>query len=132
MINKELEDFLNEIPKETKIFIDLYADIVERINDLMHMRGYSQKDFAEKLDKRPSEINRWLKGEHNITLKSIAKMQAVLDEDIINIPAKRTFLAENTEEFNSKTSFTVYKNKTSHPVEMEEEKVFVSRTKISA
>jgi transcriptional regulator with XRE-family HTH domain len=35
------------------------------------------------MKKRPSEINKWLKGNHNLTLKTLAKLEAELGEPII-------------------------------------------------
>lgn len=108
MRNKILQEVLNEIPKETKEFVALYTEIVARVNQLLVMKGFSQKDLAEKLDKRPSEINKWLKGDHNLTLKTIAKLQVVLEEKIINVPVTHNFKGFTK----SKTaSFIVYKNK---------------------
>ncbi len=108
MRNKFLQKVLKEIPEETKIFVALYTDIVLRVNQLLDIKGFSQKDLAKKLDKRPSEINRWLKGEHNLTLKTIAKLQNVLEADIINVPISLNF---TTVTKGKSASFTVYKNK---------------------
>ncbi len=81
---------LANTPKETKIFVKLYTDIIVRINQILDEQGCNQKILAEKLEKRPSEINKWLNGNHNLTLRSIAKIQAVLEEEIIQIPVKQT------------------------------------------
>lgn len=97
---------LAETPEETKIFVNLYADILVRIKQLLKEKGHTQKSFAEKLEKRPSEINKWLTGNHNLTLKSIAKMQAELGEPIIYVP-KRVAFSENE---TVKNHFTVYRN----------------------
>jgi transcriptional regulator with XRE-family HTH domain len=35
------------------------------------------------MNKKPSEINKWLKGNHNLTLKTLAKLEAELGEPII-------------------------------------------------
>ena len=35
------------------------------------------------MKKRRSEINKWLKGNHNLTLKTLAKLEAELGEPII-------------------------------------------------
>ena len=77
---------LDKTPKEVEIFVRLYADIVVRVNQLLKEKGYSQKDLAEKLDKRPSEISKWLNGDHNFTLRSIAKLEAELGETILYVP----------------------------------------------
>ena len=79
-----------ETPEETRIFVRQYADIVVRINELLQKKGYTQKDLADKLQKKPSEINKWLKGSHNITLKTLAKMEAVLGAPIISVPHDAT------------------------------------------
>ncbi|MES1159844.1 MAG: helix-turn-helix transcriptional regulator [Bacteroidota bacterium] len=72
-----------ETPEEVRIFTRQYTDIVLRINQLLKEKGYTQKDLAKKLNKNPSEINKWLKGNHNLTLKTIAKLEAELGEPII-------------------------------------------------
>lgn len=86
MRSKVAQEILVETPEETRIFVRQYADIVVRINELLLQKGYTQKDLAEKLQKKPSEINKWLKGTHNITLKTLAKMEAVLGAPIISVP----------------------------------------------
>lgn len=86
MRSKVAQEILAETPEETRIFVRQYADIVVRINELLLRKGYTQKDLAEKLQKKPSEINKWLKGTHNITLKTLAKMEAVLGAPIISVP----------------------------------------------
>ena len=74
-----------ETPEELRIFVRQYTDIIVRINELIKAKGYTQKDLADKLNKRPSEINKWLKGNHNLTLKTIAKLEAQLGAPIIYV-----------------------------------------------
>lgn len=106
MRSKTLQRILDKTPKEVEIFVQLYGDLVVRINQLMKEKGYTQKDLAEKLDKKPSEISKWLKGEHNFTLRSIAKLESELGATILYVPKTRTFQSVGS----GKTSFTVYKN----------------------
>ena len=89
MRSKVARRILAETPEETKIFTRLYADIVVRVNQLLNAKGYSQKDLADKLEKRPSEVNKWLIGEHNFTIRSLAKLEAELGEPIINVPRQK-------------------------------------------
>jgi transcriptional regulator with XRE-family HTH domain len=79
-IAKKMQD---ETPREVRIFVRQYTDIVIRINELLSAKGYTQKDLADKMNKKPSEINKWLKGTHNLTLKTLAKLEAELGEPII-------------------------------------------------
>lgn len=104
MRSKVAQRILAETPEETKIFAKLYADIVVRVNQLLKSKGLSQKDLADKLEKRPSEVNKWLIGEHNFTLRSLAKLEAELGESIINVPQRKSI--------GTKKHVTVYKNNT--------------------
>lgn len=79
----------NDTPEDVRIFVRQYTDIVIRINELLRAKGYTQKDLAIKLKKKPSEINKWLKGNHNLTLKTIAKLEAELGEPVIYTSRKQ-------------------------------------------
>jgi len=39
-----------------------------------------------KLNKSNAEISKWLSGQHNLTVKSIAKIEEALGEEIITTP----------------------------------------------
>jgi transcriptional regulator with XRE-family HTH domain len=52
-------------------------------------KGISKKELAVKLEKHPSEISKWLNGEHNFTLRSIAKLQSELGETLLEVPSKK-------------------------------------------
>ena len=88
MKSKLFKQILEETPLETKIFVDKYSDLILRINQILREQGISQKELAENMDKKPSEISRWLSGNQNITLRSIAKLEAELGETLIEIPTK--------------------------------------------
>ncbi|MBK8153775.1 MAG: hypothetical protein IPK61_12500 [Saprospiraceae bacterium] len=42
------------------------------------------------MDKKPSEISKWLSGEHNFTLRSLAKLSAELGEPLMEVPKKKS------------------------------------------
>lgn len=83
MRSKVAKRIQDETPEEVRIFVRQYTDIVVRINNILKAKGYTQKDLALKMGKSPSEINKWLKGHHNLTLKTIAKLEAELGAPII-------------------------------------------------
>jgi len=99
MRSKVAQRLEQKVPADTKIFIAKYADIVVRINELIREKGYSQKNLAENLGKKPSEISKWLNGEHNFTLRSLAKLEAELGEEIINVPQRRKLSASPSKSF---------------------------------
>ena len=86
-MNKDIIDTIREsIKPEQRIFIRKNLEISEQVLSQLKQKGWTQKEFAEKLGKEPSEISKWLSGFHNLTLQSISKMEAVLGEDIIITP----------------------------------------------
>jgi transcriptional regulator with XRE-family HTH domain len=90
MKSKVADRMMAKIPEETKIFVDKYADIVVRVSQILKEKGLTQKDLAEKMGKKPSEISKWLNGEHNFTLLSIAKLEAELGETILYVPQRES------------------------------------------
>ena len=83
--NKLFRDCLSAIPAEQKAEIDLSFGIAERISEILKEKGLTQKDFARMLNKRDSEISKWLTGRHNFTTQTIAKIQTALGCNIISI-----------------------------------------------
>ena len=91
MRSKVAKRILDKTPKETKIFVRWYSDLIVRINELLREKELSQQGLAELLDKKPSEISKWLNGDHNFTLRSLAKIQAELEEPILFVPRTEKF-----------------------------------------
>ena len=110
MRSRIFQEVLDETPKEVEIFVRLYADLVLKINQILRDKGYTQKSLADKLEKRPSEINRWLSGEHNFTLRSIAKLQAELGEILIEVPERKPITEFQGHYQKTTYIMTVYRN----------------------
>lgn len=85
MRSKTVDRLLNSMPKDVEIFVDWYADLVVRIHQLLKEKGISKKELAERLNKQPSEISKWLNGQHNFTLRSLAKLSAELGEPLLEV-----------------------------------------------
>lgn len=81
-----LRDLFEEIPKEKREAARLSFAVSDRLAFLMESKGMSKKQLADNLGKRPNEITRWLSGEHNFTLSTIAKLSTYFGEPIIHIP----------------------------------------------
>lgn len=73
------------VPAEQKAEFELEFGIAERISDVLKAKNLTQKDFAQKLHKRESEISKWMTGRHNFTMQTIAKIETALGCKIINI-----------------------------------------------
>jgi transcriptional regulator with XRE-family HTH domain len=110
MRSQIVDRLLKNTPKDVEIFVDWYADLVVRINQLLRENNLSKKELAERLDKKPSEISKWLNGEHNFTLRSLAKLSAELGEPLLEVPKRKaqpTFISGYGR---SVRTFIVYKN----------------------
>lgn len=80
------DECINEAPQEVKNFVDNSLEIAHQIYKLMENKGLLQKDLAKLLAKSEAEISRMLSGSHNLTIKTISKIEAVLDGKIITTP----------------------------------------------
>lgn len=83
--NKLFRDCLTAIPAEQKAEFDLSFGIAERISEILKAKGLTQKDFARLLNKRESEISKWLTGRHNFTTQTIARIETALGSKLISI-----------------------------------------------
>lgn len=83
--NSIMDDIRNTISPEVRIQMELSVSIANRIYDILEERGLTQKEFARMLGKTETEVSRWLSGTHNLTLATIAKITAVLGEEIISV-----------------------------------------------
>lgn len=68
---------IGQVLPEIKAETDLSFAISNKIDALMQERGLSKKQFAEQLGKRPSEITRWLSGQHNFTISTLAMLSII-------------------------------------------------------
>ena len=79
------EKAIQRISEEKLSEIRLSVEIVERIDDLMQKHNMNQKQLAQQLGKNPSEINKWLSGTHNFTLKTIIRLENLFGESILSV-----------------------------------------------
>lgn len=79
-----LRDMLGVSPQE-RAEARLSFEISNRIDALMFERGLSKKQFAEAIGKRPSEITRWLSGEHNFTIATLGMLSAFFGQPIVTV-----------------------------------------------
>ena len=73
------------IPPHIKAEGDLKFVISTRIYDLMTQKGLSKAEFARAVGKRPCEITKWLSGQHNFTLSTLAMLSSFFGQPIITV-----------------------------------------------
>lgn len=82
---KTLEEILGPIPETVQKETDLSFEISDRIDTLMRQRGLSKKQFADALGRRPSEITKWLSGQHNFTIATLSMLSSFFGQPIIAV-----------------------------------------------
>ena len=124
----EYDSFFNDIPQENLAFVRKLGLIMDRVDAILKLKKISRSELAARLEKKPSEISKWFNSPHNLTLKSIIKIETILDCTLIEVPELEVefFFADN-ELLNyvesSITSKSEKKNKMSDYMKNEETKV---------
>lgn len=80
-----LSALLSDITPEERAEARLSFQISNRLDYLMKEKGLSKKQLADAIGKRPSEITRWLSGEHNFTISTLAMLSSFFGQPIISI-----------------------------------------------
>jgi len=73
---------LEKIPEEKKLLVEKLFDITDQILDILERKNMTQKELAARLQKSEGEISKWMKGTHNFTEETIAKIELALGEPI--------------------------------------------------
>ncbi|MBD5178072.1 MAG: helix-turn-helix transcriptional regulator [Bacteroides sp.] len=80
-----LRELLGEISPADRAQTRLSFEISNKLDALMHERGLSKKQLADAIGKRPSEITRWLSGEHNFTIATLSMLSAFFGQPIVTV-----------------------------------------------
>jgi transcriptional regulator with XRE-family HTH domain len=81
-----IEDFMRTISPEAKRAVRKKMEVAVHIAEAIRARGWSQKEFAQRLGKRESEISKWLSGKQNFTLESLCMIEETLGCEIFEVP----------------------------------------------
>lgn len=81
-----ITDWLDQYgDSEIEKYIEKNLAISEKVRLAMESKGWKSQDLAKAMKKKPSEVSKWLSGMHNLTLKSINKMEIALEIDLMHI-----------------------------------------------
>lgn len=81
----EFEKSIAEMPLSSKIFVDKSMAIADKIYKRIEELGITQKDLSDKLGQTEAQVSRGLAGMQNFTLRSISKIEAALNFEIIRV-----------------------------------------------
>lgn len=82
---EEYNQMVASVPPSIRAEVDLEMSISTRIYDLMTQRGLSKAEFARSIGKRPCEVTKWLSGQHNFTVATIAMLSTFFGQPIITV-----------------------------------------------
>ncbi len=82
---EEYNQIVASIPPEVHREVEMQMAVSNRIYDLMTARGLSKAEFARAIGKRPCEITKWLSGQHNFTLKTLALLSSFFGVRFIQV-----------------------------------------------
>lgn len=80
------QQMVSRVPEDVMTEVDLSFAIADEINKLMLEKGLTKKQFADALGKKPSEVTKWLSGQHNFTIKTLAMLSSFFGKSLIVTP----------------------------------------------
>ena len=83
MTNLLFRESVENVSPDVRRFVDISFRVAEKIDETLKRKELTQKDLAILLGKKESEVSRWLTGRHNFTLTTIAKIESVLGEHLL-------------------------------------------------
>lgn len=83
------DEVYSKIPEESRRMSAHSFAIAAHICEILERKGWNKTDFAIAMGKKNAEISKWMSGQHNFTISTIAKIEAVLGEDIISVKKYR-------------------------------------------
>ena len=86
--SKISENLLQELTPEETEKIEKRMLLAAKIDNALKSKGWKQKDFAESLNKQPSEITKWLSGTHNFTTDTLWDIERVLGVELVRLEEK--------------------------------------------
>ncbi len=85
------EELLAQVPDDVARLVDRQMAIAVAIADAIDRSDFkTRKEFAQAIGMKPSMLSRILAGNANLTLKTITKIEAALETDIISITQSET------------------------------------------
>ncbi len=82
---EEYNKIVDSIPASIHKEVAMEIAVSNRIYELMQEKGLSKVEFARSLGKRPCEITKWLSGQHNFTLSTLAMLSAFFGQPVITV-----------------------------------------------
>ena len=73
--------------KANESWLDNSAAIALKVLRTLKSKGLSQKDLEDKLNISAQQVSKLVKGQENLTLESVSKLESVLGISLLEVPA---------------------------------------------
>ena len=88
-IDPMLKEELEKVPPVTRREAHFSYGIAKRIYDILKKKGWSKTDLAKATGKKTPVVTKWMSGNHNFTMRTIAEIEVALGEEIISVKKSR-------------------------------------------
>ena len=82
---KHFREVIKETPKDERLQMEWSFSLSDAIETALQKQGITKKELAERTGTSCAAVSRWLSGGHNFTLSTLARIQSVLDVQLISI-----------------------------------------------
>lgn len=83
--NQLFNDCIKNIPSNLNSKLEMSLHISDKIDLYLKQNNMNQKDLAQKMNKRPSEISKWMRGTHNFTIYTLYDIAKILNVEVIDL-----------------------------------------------
>lgn len=83
--NQLFNDCVKNIPSDFNGKLEMSLHISDKIDLYLKQNNMNQKDLAQKMNKRPSEITKWMRGTHNFTIYTLYDIAKILNVEVIDL-----------------------------------------------
>src|ERR1700744_136021 len=94
-----VSEVLNKITPVEKMQTSTKMALAARIDDLLSAREFGKSEFAEKLNKNPSEVTKWLSGTQNFTIDTLVEIAVALNVSVSELFAPKQVQVVNKVQF---------------------------------
>lgn len=84
-VGYSFDEMVANVPEAIKQEVDMGFAISNKLCELMSKRGMSKADLAKGIGHRPAEVTKWLSGQYNFSIKTLAMLSAFFGESLIMV-----------------------------------------------
>jgi len=88
--SQTIKEILADIPQREYQRIENKMLLAKRIDEARIKAGLKKQELARILNKRPSEISKWLSGTHNFTVDTLWDIEKAINVKLVNLQEEKS------------------------------------------